>query len=287
MAKAADGRPIELPYGVLDGRTNDRLVIGLEIALGAMLMCDPRNRIARGFALATYLLFIGLGIASLMEGRVSCGCFGRLSVSPWAILPINAMFVLCLAHSLGEGGGNAQLAQQHHRERSAERRLRTSIGPVLTRSLLASLFLTSGWFAAGLINQRFASDSWRTVVAGRPRDLLYLSTQQSIGSRFPLIEELSRFVDLQHGTWVTVLVDPDCIACRAKLRKVEELAAGMKRDGVNANVLVIDVSRGRHQNAHKLKGLSAKVVAIPGSDVFDVNIPLTLVLRNGVIRQSF
>ena len=81
------------------GRVLAALVIMVELISASALVLNPNKARARALGM---ILFGGFAVAALVEGvqgRVSCGCFGPLAVSPWYTLALDltavASLVMC------------------------------------------------------------------------------------------------------------------------------------------------------------------------------------------------
>ncbi len=72
------------------------IVIQAEVVLGVWLVSGRAPTFAWLLATVTFSLFAAVSFYQGMVGRASCGCFGRLPVSPWYAFGIDIIVLVCL-----------------------------------------------------------------------------------------------------------------------------------------------------------------------------------------------
>lgn len=74
-------------------------VIAIELLLGSWLLAGLQQRWSRVVALACFFVFLNIAVLGVLAGKTSCGCFGKVSVRPWAAVSIDALLVIGLLFS--------------------------------------------------------------------------------------------------------------------------------------------------------------------------------------------
>jgi hypothetical protein len=80
-------------------------VVEFEVFLAFWLLWGKRPAGSWAVALVVFLTFAGVSAWQGWTGRASCGCFGRLSVSPWYAFSIDVAVVFALLLGRPEGVG--------------------------------------------------------------------------------------------------------------------------------------------------------------------------------------
>jgi hypothetical protein len=80
-------------------------VVEFEVFLAFWLLSGKRPAGSWAVALGVFLTFAGVSAWQGWIGRASCGCFGRLSVSPWYAFGIDVAVVFALLLGKPQGGG--------------------------------------------------------------------------------------------------------------------------------------------------------------------------------------
>jgi methylamine utilization protein MauE/uncharacterized protein DUF1573 len=73
------------------------LVIELETLLGLWLISGSNRRLAWLVAVAVFMIFAFVSLYQTWIGQASCGCFGKLPVSPWFALGVDTLALIALA----------------------------------------------------------------------------------------------------------------------------------------------------------------------------------------------
>ncbi|MBY0231834.1 MAG: hypothetical protein K2W96_21310 [Gemmataceae bacterium] len=71
--------------------------VAWEFVLGTWLLSGIVRDSAWTLAVATFLVFAGVGLRQAFAGQASCGCFGPVKPSPWVALGIDATALAALA----------------------------------------------------------------------------------------------------------------------------------------------------------------------------------------------
>lgn len=71
-------------------------IVNVEFALSFWLLSGAYPRMARHVAVCCFSLFLAIAIRDVLEGKVSCGCFGKLTVPPWLTALFDLGVIGCL-----------------------------------------------------------------------------------------------------------------------------------------------------------------------------------------------
>jgi len=168
--------------------------------------------------LLSLLGFSAFTLVSLMKGlsgETSCGCFGTITVNPWLTMAFDLSIVACLAI---------------FRERLKWTRLKLALSPSdrkkISVVLVVWLVLAVPALYAMLSLKQQPHTTLGTEFTGLDgRRMILLEPETWIDKEFPLI---SRFAEsegseaLRQGTWLVLLVQPDCPDCKQKMKGLEE-----------------------------------------------------------------
>jgi len=223
---------------------------------------------------ASIMLFAAFACVSLgkaLAGEASCGCFGRVSVSPWFTFTLDVGVVAALLRWRPVAGST--------RVRS------TSFSAVRTR--LATVF--GLWLSVGLASGSVMG-GYRPINIGDGVQLLrdgrtvVLEPDLWIGKRFPLLDWIEIDAAMDEGQWTVVLHRPWCSDCEKLLRRFGERNMRTSFPG-EGSVAFVDVEA-EHGGAIAIpKGPSFFHGALPVSYRWFVQTPVKLELLNGIVQQ--
>jgi hypothetical protein len=109
--------------------------IEVEILLGLWLLSGLAPRASRLAALGFFVLMSGVSFYLAVTGQRSCGCFGRIAVSPWLTLGLDIAAVGLLARWKPVAGAELPLV------RSLQRLKRIAFQAIAALALVGSAFL--------------------------------------------------------------------------------------------------------------------------------------------------
>jgi len=185
----------------------------VEIFLGCMLvtgLCGPQVRWA---TVALFCCFLGVSLVKALSGAQSCGCFGRIPVSPWwaAIVDMAVLSALVWPDPTAWG------QRTHPRRATASRLAAACVLPMI--AVVAALGSPPSW------SER--SDGIKFYRDGRVALLL---PEQWVGKHCPLLPHIVGGNEIARGRWEVVLYHHNCRACQELM---EQLA---NRDDGDASV---------------------------------------------------
>ena len=178
------------------------VVVFTEAALGTWLLINSHSGTASVAAVIAFACFAIYSLFQLVQGASSCGCFGRLEVSPaWTFIfdsIATAMLTLHLYRA------------RHNRERRSSS----------ADSLLCSFALLSA-FALLIVSPTV--NAYRSVSplasSNAHATLLVLEPQQWLGKSWPFLANTDIADKLSQGEWTVILHRRNCSRCEALIRE--------------------------------------------------------------------
>jgi hypothetical protein len=187
--------------------------VELEFALGLWLLIGLYAEVTRRLAILFFSILAGVAFFKILSGESSCGCFGRIDITPRAVLAFDLAAVVALLR------GRAIL--------QPVATIRTSP----TRAILfGTLVLWVGvpWaIKAGQSN--FAAEH------------VLLEPTNWVGTCLPLLKHIDIGDRLARGRWALILYRHDCRACREALPKYERLARKLAKRPSPEQVALIEM----------------------------------------------
>lgn len=199
------------------------LIVGVEVEwlLGLWLVSGLYKRLAWLAALSCFTLFCGITLYKAVSGESSCGCFGRIAVSPWYTLVFDAVSVMALL------GCRAPLIEWR-----SNTHLRTRLALLVC--------LGSGIGVLGAVFMMRVSPA-RISQAGQiigDSRFVVLEPQQWVGKQFPLLGYIDVGERLARGNWRVVLYHHGCPACQELIPVYEKEAAQLAHaDGLRTALI--------------------------------------------------
>jgi hypothetical protein len=205
-----------LGTSLLDSRWFLIGVIEFELLFGLWLFAGLLPSLSWAAALACFGIFGGTSLYKAMSGYDTCGCFGRLPVTPWYAAGLDLAIVLSLLYW--------PPLQMHLRVGActAFRWIDSSPGPFRTIGKVIAVWLLVGIpaaFAMGSYTNTTLSDTG--VGAG---DIVVLEPATWLGKRFPLLDYIDIGANLKEGRWLVLLYHHDCPKCQQAIGKLAEMA---------------------------------------------------------------
>jgi len=215
-------------------------IVEFELLLGLLLLSGILPRFTWASSLICFGGFALVSLYRALSGDASCGCFGRVPVSPWYTAILDLAGVLAL------------LAWRPTMRRSL---LLINVRPVPVRGIgVVVLWLLAGVPAAfALSSSRSASMSDVGDIVGDGA-VVVLEPKKWIGKRCPLLEYIDDAPGtskpgeqpvrerLAKGEWIVVLYHHDCPRCIEDVPKYEDLARRSAANGTAPRVALIEVS---------------------------------------------
>jgi len=208
-------------------------VVEFELFFGLWLLSGLYPRRTWQAALVCFSAFACVSLYKALSGEATCGCFGRVPVSPWytLILDLAAAVALVLCRPArgtvtsplplaGEGPGvraGALLFPLAAEPSGLSARLRRRLGWVLGIFLAAGI---PGALAMGTYHAPMLDDSGDIFGDSQ---FVVLKPDTWVGRRFPLIEQIEVRAALGEGDWLVLLFHKTCPACRMAIIQLQHL----------------------------------------------------------------
>ena len=172
----------------------------VEALLGAWLLLGASPRLAWWATVTAFGLLAGASLYLIIDRRTSCGCFGNLTVSPWASFALDLAAVVCLARWRPESHGAAGSVPAR------------AIGLAVSVVFGAAVLLLGGF----ALLTRFDRSPGAVIAAVRGEPLVIEPSLSEVGD-LPLGESRDFRVNVRnHGTRMVRIIggssDCSCIA---------------------------------------------------------------------------
>lgn len=240
--------------------------IGVELALGLLVLSGLYWRVLRWCVLALFMGFAGYSLYLGLSGAASCGCFGPLQINPWWTFGLDVAIVAGLLIS-----ALSDLRDVEAEHNSAER-LRAPAASHRRHQLIVMTAATVAISTPLLV--RYASQP-SEVADGLDSagNIVVLEPEKWIGQRLPIADAVD--ADLCEGEWVVLLYRYDCLTCREQLPRYEERATAGER------VSLVEVPPYGNSEQH---GVNCRYAKLKDTREWFVQTPVEIRLTNGVVR---
>lgn len=234
-------------------------LVWLELLFGVWLIFGSRGIWTWRVAVGCFSVFALAAAYKGVSGAESCGCFGRVRVSPWLMLGIDVMAVVVL------------LLHPPRATNSSRRPSWRFAAPVIACLLL----LSSIAVGRQLQFTRLAQEVTQGGVIG---DLVVLEPETWIGQDFPLIGHIETTAALDRGEWEVLLFRNDCHLCHDELRRLQH-TAGLQSEQNVALICVDPVVT--DDVANRLSGMGWALGTLDSSKTWFVTTPVRIHLKDG------
>ena len=198
--------------------------VEFEIVLGAWLLSGLFRRLAWAATLACFVFFCGVTLYKALSGAASCGCFGRVQVSPWYTLILDVWGVAALLVFPPKAAPAAP-------RRNSRRRLLAAGLPTLLVGVPAGV-------AMGSYQPAQLADDGGMTTAGR---FVLLEPERWAGKRFPLLGHVDIGDRLSKGDWIVLFKHDGCPGCAEAVPRYQRLAATLARENSPVSMAMIDL----------------------------------------------
>jgi hypothetical protein len=244
--------------GTLYGsRWFESLLVGYEITLAIWLLSGVSPAACRRLAMATFAAFGGYALYLALSGAATCGCFGRVEVSPWWTLLLDSAAASMLWF------------WQPRVEHATVRRLAAWSAASIAIGLGAFL-----WLGPAGGNQ-----SPEGIHVGD--SFVLLEPEKWVGKQLPIRSYMGTMgSEVQHGPWLLLLYRENCSKCQDFLENYRPL----RRSG--ARLALVSVSGGRkHLSPRLYPGNEANLDHLVGPNDWIVQTPVEIYLSGGRVMR--
>ena len=243
-------------------------VVELELFLGLWLLSGIWVKWAWRVSLAVFFGFAAASFSKGLMGDASCGCFGRVPVSPWWTLTMDMVAVAALARwppAKSERLGNGRA--------HATGLVRT--GHVVTAFLVIGCpaFWAMASYRPALVESggRIIGDS----------NVILLEPEKWIGKPLPIAAHIDIGPQLNAGLWILLMHRHDCPECQDAIPQYRELAQDLSRVADSPKIALIAMP------PHGTSAFESSGQLVEGrlsdSREWFVTTPVEILLRNGKV----
>jgi hypothetical protein len=235
----------------------DGSAIAVEISLSAWMISGLFPIAARWVALLCFGVFAITSLEKAMAGEPSCGCFGRVAISPWFTFLFD---FAAMAALLTLSAGSSRHA--------ASRRVVSWSGVAARVSALACV----GFLAVAIDSVWLASD--RVEV---------LEPQNWIGLPFPLLDHIDIGPEIAKGRWTVVLIRHDCSECQEAIAQYQQIASELPVGPTAVRIALIDVERRPARSV--ISAPDCYVGRVDDERERFIETPLEVSLQDGIVQR--
>ncbi len=199
-----------------------------EILFGLWLILKPPkqyHRITWLVATCLFLLFACVTLFKALAGEASCGCFGRVEISPWYTLIFDSSIVALLLWF--RPVENRIFAWRNILLSLHSLRSKDSAASILGVGFIWLVFcIPSAWIMVNFVETDTRSD---LSVLGHifegldNKPVVVLEPEKWIGKEFPLLGHIDIEERLNEGEWIVLLFHHDCPDCQKIISKYTKL----------------------------------------------------------------
>lgn len=256
-------------------------LVELELAFGLWLLAGFRPRETRWGAIVCLAAFAAVSLYRAISGADSCGCFGKIAVSPWLTFTLDAAFLAALWGSRSKLAVRRAPGKNGDCAADASNECLRSMRFVAVCALYAVLGVPVGWAMASFDSARLSANGRFNVDA----PAVVLEPQKWIGKPFPLSEDIDIGNQLATGRWTVVLYREDCLACQAAIDQYEALSepsSGVLLNGSTAFVQVPPFSK-HGSGISKLRSAGYVSGRLSAQRRWFVTTPTKIELNEGIV----
>ncbi|MFI4860150.1 MAG: MauE/DoxX family redox-associated membrane protein [Phycisphaerales bacterium JB063] len=199
---------------LLDTRAFQIITVEFELLFACLLMAGFMPRKLRWACVVLFLFFAAIAGYKLWLGETTCGCFGRVTVSPaWTLLLDCGLVLLALVSHTAEPT-TANITSDGS---SPRRPPSIFFGGVGVGYLAVMLPLTYAMlsYTPGTLDVDGAEGSGQGwVLNAEEGDFVLLEPGQWVGQGFPLYALIEGSDTFEAGAWTVILFRSDCPHCR-------------------------------------------------------------------------
>jgi hypothetical protein len=252
---------------LLSNRTFLVVWVELELLLGTWFVSGLLPRAAWVAAVNCFFLFAIVAALKAFSGEASCGCFGRIEVSPWYTLGLDVGALAALL--VFRPDLRAPLPVSHRRLRAG----------------LAAAFVLAAGVPAAILAARYepALLTPEGEIVG-DESVVLLEPEAWVGQPCPILAHIDIGRELAQGQWIVVLYHHDCPHCQERVPEFDrEARAEAERAGISRTAMVeLPPHAPPGQSLLPPDSPCARGLMSAARDWF-VETPVTLVLKEGIV----
>jgi hypothetical protein len=272
-----------LGSGLLGSRWFLIAVVEFELFFGLWLLSGLLPRLTWLAALGCFSAFASVALFKAISGAASCGCFGRVAVSPWYTVSFDGIAIVSLLFWRPR-----RLAPPFERRAGGEGEsapLR-AFAPSLVRLAVvfgAWLLLgVSAGIAMGTNRDTTMSDAGQVLAGGK---IILLQPEMWIGKRLPLLPYIDNGAILSRGDWLVVFHRQGCQKCQERLPSFARLAADWAGHPGKPRVVFVEMPpfTGRDVGPANMRFVTA--ARLSDAKEWFVETPVAVMVKSGEVGE--
>jgi hypothetical protein len=214
--------------GLLESRWFLIAVVEFEILFGLWLLSGLAPGWTWRAAVLCFGAFAAVSACKGLAGEPSCGCFGRVPVSPWYTLTFDLAVL-------------GALFAWRPRKATFLAPKQRRVPVVRVAGVVGALFAVGvpvGFVMASYRPATLSADSGKVVGHGKT---VLLEPERWLGRRFPLLRHIDIGERLCEGNWIVVLYHHDCPECGRVVPTFAGFAAKLARTEEGPRVALVEI----------------------------------------------
>jgi len=217
--------------------------------------------------------FVGFSCVTLykgLSGEASCGCFGKVEISPWYTLAFDICAVLAM---LAFRPGRIDT----HPMRPGWGRL-AGLG-----AFVLAVAVSGGWTMANYQPAVLDSDGDLTGDG----EIVVLEPEKWIGKRCPLLRYVDITENLTQGKWLVLLYHHECVRCREAIQVLQKLSKNLRANKIITHIALIDMPPYSDQLISSRNPSDEIHGRLDNHVSWFAATPVLFLLENGIVRRAW
>jgi hypothetical protein len=255
-----------LEKGLLSSRWFLILEVEFEIAFGLLLLSGLYRRLAWLAAIACFSIFSFVTFYKGISGEATCGCFGKVEISPWYTLIFDLAAVIMLL---------IFRPQMQHQP------FHINLRPTIILIVLALLIGLPS--AHAMINYSPTTLNDNGIIEGEG-NFVILEPKKWIGKQFPLFKYINISDMLSQGNWIILFYRHDCHKCLQAISKYREMANETVSNGNFMKIAFLELPPYEEIDAEIRESWAPYIKGkLDNRHEWYVATPIIMTLRNGQV----
>lgn len=246
-------------------------LLGTEAFLGMCLLLGFWQKTVWYVGATCFAAFLFIAVQSALSGSSSCGCFGRIEISPWFTVVLDAIFVSAFL-AFAPAGRGTEIS------RNAARPL-TLLGLATLAGVVAGSFFLAHRRAIAVTAAaaRIAVDGTLPLYDG----MTVLEPEKWIGKSFPIFKHVDISPQLAAGNWIVLIYHHNCPVCREAIPEYEQLAKVGRR-----SVALIEMPPFASKGNDPVSSVTCLRGKLSEDREWFAQTPLAVALANGIVVST-
>lgn len=242
-------------------------VVEFELFFSLWLLSGLYLRATRVAALTCFLAFAGVSLYQGLSGQASCGCFGKIPVSPWYMFVFDVIALAALWFS-----------------RPGE-----SWSPTLRSHPVRFATILGIWILAGAGAARAMMSFTPTMLTAEgsfsgESQIVVLEPETWKGERFPLLKHVESGEEFSRGSWTVLLYHHNCSVCKELIGEYHRQARASLGKSSAIRIGMIEIPPYGDSSLHSQAGGSTfRYTRLSEAKEWFVKTPVVVQLEGGQV----